>query len=353
MNIAKVIQFPQQQASQPSTEARKSMYSDKFQQGYVMSSLLYRKEVYPFLSDAARNVYAELENRINGYNKESDFVSYSQLQGGDLPGARQLSRETVRNGLKELIKLSVVEVIASGKRGLKSYKINEVSIKDQFDNQTSSIIKLVRKKNQNQSTSKTSTGSETEHTIDNPLDNLDIKKEKPFSVDNFDSDIFSNSIEYHCEDQNLYTFRELANVYTIKSDFTAQAKNLNSELTDDQILADLKNFAQWSTTREKTTAQGWMNYWIYRIQNLSTPKSKAESKPKSAPGTKKLSDSQRHMFANKLSVLPEMNKYSQGTESYQQFAVRIAQMLQDPNKFKELSGQLRSVGFVGSLEDFA
>lgn len=178
-------------------------------------------------------------------------------------------------------------------------------------------------------------------------------KKKNLPVDNFDSDIFCNSIEYHREDQELYTFRELANVYTIKSDFTVQAKNLSSELTDESILADLKNFAQWSTSRDKTTAQGWMNYWIYRIQKLSKPTSRATSKPKSAPGTKKLSDSQRHMFANKLSVLPEMNKYSQGTESYQQFAVRIAQMLQDPNKFKELSEQLRSVGFVGSLEDFA
>ena len=78
------------------------MYSDKFVQGYVMSSRLYRKEVWPFLSDAARNVYAELENRINGHNKESDFVSYSQLQGDcDLEGARLMSRPTVSKALKE------------------------------------------------------------------------------------------------------------------------------------------------------------------------------------------------------------------------------------------------------------
>ncbi len=178
-------------------------------------------------------------------------------------------------------------------------------------------------------------------------------KKKDFSVDNFGSNDVFDSIEYHREDQKLYTFRELANVYTIKTDFTAQAKNLNSELTDELILSDLKNFAQWTTTREKTTAQGWMNYWIYRIQKSSQPKTKTEKKLKSAPGTKKLSDSQRHMFANKLSVLPEMGKYSQGNESFQQFAVRIAQMLQDPEKLKELSEQLKSVGFAGIQEDFA
>ncbi|HCB7983535.1 TPA: replication initiation protein [Escherichia coli] len=46
----------------------------------------------------------------------------------------------------------------------------------------------------------------------------------------------------------------------------------------------------------------------------------------------KITDKQRHLFANKLSELPEMSKYSQGTESYQQFAVRIAAMLQDAEK---------------------
>ncbi len=60
----------------------------------------------------------------------------------------------------------------------------------------------------------------------------------------------------------------------------------------------------------------------------------------------KMTDAQRHLFANKLSLLPEMgNKYSQGTESYQQFAVRIAEMLQTPEKFKELYPYLQKVGF--------
>ena len=59
----------------------------------------------------------------------------------------------------------------------------------------------------------------------------------------------------------------------------------------------------------------------------------------------KMTDAQRHLFANKLSELPEMNKYSQGTESYQQFAVRIAEMLQSPDSFKDLLPYLQKVGF--------
>jgi len=61
--------------------------------------------------------------------------------------------------------------------------------------------------------------------------------------------------------------------------------------------------------------------------------------------SKKMTDAQRHLFANKLSELPDMNKYSQGTESYAQFAVRIAEMLQDKERFEEILPYLRKVGF--------
>ena len=59
----------------------------------------------------------------------------------------------------------------------------------------------------------------------------------------------------------------------------------------------------------------------------------------------KMTDAQRHLFANKMSEMPEMSKYSQGTESYQQFAVRIAEMLLQPEKFRELYPLLEKVGF--------
>ena len=59
----------------------------------------------------------------------------------------------------------------------------------------------------------------------------------------------------------------------------------------------------------------------------------------------KMTDAQRHLFANKLSELADMSKYSQGTESYAQFAVRIAEMLQNQEKFEELLPYLKKVGF--------
>ena len=59
----------------------------------------------------------------------------------------------------------------------------------------------------------------------------------------------------------------------------------------------------------------------------------------------KMTDAQRHLFANKMSEMPEMGKYSEGTESYQQFAIRIADMLLQPEKFRELYPILEKSGF--------
>ncbi len=58
-----------------------------------------------------------------------------------------------------------------------------------------------------------------------------------------------------------------------------------------------------------------------------------------------MTDAQRYLFAAKLSEMPEMSKYSQGTESYQQFAIRIADMFLDTEKFRELLPLLRKAGF--------
>ena len=83
-------------------------------------------------------------------------------------------------------------------------------------------------------------------------------------------------------------------------------------------------------------------------------KSKVEEKTKEIDSKKdpnnpeffiKLSDPQRHMFASKMSEMPEMSSYSQGTESYQQFAVRIAEMLLQPEKFREFYPLLTKLGY--------
>lgn len=61
---------------------------------------------------------------------------------------------------------------------------------------------------------------------------------------------------------------------------------------------------------------------------------------------KKMSDKQRYYFSNKLAELPEMSSYSYGTESYTQFAIRIAEMLKEEEKFIEFYPYLEKVGYL-------
>ena len=70
------------------------------------------------------------------------------------------------------------------------------------------------------------------------------------------------------------------------------------------------------------------------------PVSNLESKN----NVKLLTTAQRQLFAGKLSKLPEMGNLSYGTESYEEFAIRIADMLKDPEKVKELAPLLKKVG---------
>jgi plasmid replication initiation protein len=58
-----------------------------------------------------------------------------------------------------------------------------------------------------------------------------------------------------------------------------------------------------------------------------------------------MTDAQRHLFAHKLSVLSEMGEYSQGTESFEDFAIRISDMLLDPEKFRTFYPLLVREGF--------
>ena len=89
----------------------------------------------------------------------------------------------------------------------------------------------------------------------------------------------------------------------------------------------------------------------FKFKQKQQPKIEKPKDLKRDPNTPdffiKMTDAQRHLFANKMSEMPEMSKYSQGTESYQQFAVRIAEMLLQPEKFRELYPLLEKAGFKG------
>jgi plasmid replication initiation protein len=83
----------------------------------------------------------------------------------------------------------------------------------------------------------------------------------------------------------------------------------------------------------------------FKFKQKSQPKIEVKRDPNTPDFFVKMTDAQRHLFANKMSEMPEMGKYSQGTESYQQFAIRIADMLLDPEKFHDFLPILQKLGF--------
>ncbi len=83
----------------------------------------------------------------------------------------------------------------------------------------------------------------------------------------------------------------------------------------------------------------------FKFKQKQQPKIEVKRDPNTPDFFIKMTDAQRHLFANKMSEMPEMGKYSQGTESYQQFSIRIADMLLEPEKFRELYPILEKAGF--------
>ncbi|WP_336142063.1 hypothetical protein [Acinetobacter sp. 102] len=154
----------------------KSNMTDKFEEGHVRSSWQYRRDVYPFLSDAARHVYFMLEGYINGFNKESDYVSYSQLQEEkrhkDNPKARKSSSKTVSKGLDELISLGVISVISTHPKLGNQYKINEVSLADHFTKESTSPSTALYLVKHDHFTKESTSTLPSKDTIDNTYRNI-------------------------------------------------------------------------------------------------------------------------------------------------------------------------------------
>uniref|UniRef100_UPI0030089572 hypothetical protein n=1 Tax=Acinetobacter ursingii TaxID=108980 RepID=UPI0030089572 len=154
----------------------KGNMTDKFEEGHVRSSWQYRRDVYPFISDAARHVYFMLESYINGFNKESDYVSYSQLQEEkrhkDNPKARKSSSKTVSKGLEELISLGVVSVISTHPKNGNQYKINEVSLSNHFTKESTLPSKALYLVNNEHFTKESTSTLPSKDTIDNTYRNI-------------------------------------------------------------------------------------------------------------------------------------------------------------------------------------
>ena len=154
----------------------------------------------------------------------------------------------------------------------------------------------------------------------------------------------------------LIAWREVGKVPQIEiSDFRNRLGLLESEYTAmsdfkkrvlEPSIKQINEHTDITVTYEQHKKGRLISGFSFRFKQKQEAK-KIESKrdPNTPDFFVKMTDSQRHLFANKMSEMPEMSKYSQGTESYQQFAVRIAEMLLQPEKFRELYQILEKAGF--------
>lgn len=145
---------------------------------------------------------------------------------------------------------------------------------------------------------------------------------------------------------NLEDFRAQLGIeedqYKLMSDFKKRVLDL--AINDINEKTDIK--ATYQQHKKGRSISGFS--FTFKQKKMDNQPIENKRDPNTVDIFSTMTDAQRHLFANKLSELPEMGKYSHGTESYQQFAVRIAEMLQTPEKFKELYPYLQKVGFKAS-----
>ena len=244
--------------------------ADKFEKGYVMSSRLYRYEVRPFLTGAAKDVYAELEDRINGFkDKITDHVSYSQLQGGKLEGSKKMGTATVRRGIKELLDLGVISVVSENSRKGNEYQINEVSLVEHFHNESTTskseaLPKVKRKHFHNESTTTSimkDTIELTYRTISIELLNKSLRLKNPLKANFYSFPIFLEKQKAEAEAERKEKARKLSFDEAIKltsekfqhlCDFSlweqfvsSRSMTAKTKLTKNALNVFYKDFVKW------------------------------------------------------------------------------------------------------------
>lgn len=348
---------------------RKQTSSERFDHGHVQSSQLYRREVYPFLTDAARNVYFELESRINGFHKESDFVSYSQLQGTDLPGARKIGRATVARGVKELVQLGVITVLVECRRRGNKYKINEISLANNSSflrsKKGGSESELVQKWNR--------TGSESEPPVVQNLNSQKIykyiSKDKKQKRDWLDLKILEEHVSQKTHSITLEQIqsacdlnyqKELFEEYNSKNDL---AKNLKHAYFATWLLNAYSGFDkkpegnnQIASTKQTSDSdkKNTDHHSSMKSENtrLDTKTEKTFSyEPKKTDSRNqntaiRLTLNQIRMFASKLANhAPFASAHAEPGESLKDLENRLAIKLGNPSYAQEIIQDLEAVGY--------
>ena len=143
------------------------------------------------------------------------------------------------------------------------------------------------------------------------------------------------------------------------AEFRSQIGLLDSEYTPmnnfkkyvlDLAVAQINEHTDIKLTYEQHKAGRKIDGFSFKFKQKVKPK-KIEQQQQRDPDTTdlftKMTDAQRYMFGAKLAKRIELSEYSSGTESYEEFGKRIAEMLLDETKFKTFYPLLIEEGFRG------
>lgn len=246
------------------------------EEGYTrLPNLLIDSEIMADLSDKAFKCLMFILRQTLGFGRNSHTISITQFQ--KYCGLKK--RDTAISAIQELEECLLVEVVR--KKGC----LNEYSLTlNQYrktglvpSNGTSTIKQDVSSPVKGDRGSPAKQDTIKENFKENIKENNKNKAPSDFVAQNRGA---LNFIDYHSEDPKLYTLKDLTGTYPIKQDFMAQAAVSFPNLSQEIVLAQLKELAQWSVGQPARISQKWMTTWLNWLKNYQAPKPQAQKQPK-------------------------------------------------------------------------
>lgn len=247
------------------------------EEGYTrLPNLLIDSEIMADLSDKAFKCLMFILRQTVGFGRNSHTISITQFQ--KYCGFKK--RDTAISAIQELEVCSLVEVVRKkGCLNVYSLTLNQYRKTGLVPSNGTSTIK------RGESSPVKGDGSSTverdtikENFKENIKENNKNKAPSEFVPQDRGA---LNFIDYHSEDSKLYSLKDLSGTYPIKQDFMAQAAVSFPKLSQDIVLEQLKELAQWSVGQPERISQKWMTTWLNWLRNYQPAKPKTE-KPKAS-----------------------------------------------------------------------
>lgn len=259
------------------------------EEGYSrLPNLLIDTEIMADLNDKAFKCLVFILRQTLGFGRSTHTISISQFQ--KYCGIKK--RDTVISCIQALEECGVINVcrklgvISSYTLTLDQYRKTGL-----VPTKGTSTTKRYKGGHGNGDGTSTAKGDETspikrDTNKENIKENFKEKDNKKFTAQNRPL----NFVEYHPEDSDFISFKDLCKKYPAQVDFQDQARTNFPNHSVDRIYKNLETMAQWSLDKGKHTPQKWMSIWLTTfMKNLKTDaeeqafqqrKAKQSQKPK-------------------------------------------------------------------------